>query len=553
MEKDYLYDAYRYAIKNAYLHNGRADTAAVISKVAALHKDIKIRDILAEIKEIIEKVNTMTYTEIEKEYKKFESSYELRPIEKTPGLPKLEWAEREKVVTRFAPNPNGPFHLGNARAAILSAEYAKMYNGIFYLRFDDTDPKIKKPLPNAEQIYKEDLEWLGYTPDKIFFASDRLETYYSYMKKAIEMGIAYVCDCDTETWKKKIENSEACKCRNLQPKENLLKFEKMLKNEIKEGEAVLRIKTDLNHKDPSVRDWWAAKCVDKPEHPNEKARSKHVWPSYNFASAIDDHELGISLIIRGQEHEQNATKQKFLYDYFGWKYPHTIHFGRIAIEGIILSTSRTKEGIERGLYKGWDDPRLGTIRALRRRGFHPKALVDAIIELGIRPNDASISEAKLADLNKKYIDSESKRINYIKNPVILDVVLCPQKEIEKDGIIINLHDGQQRFYINQEDFEYMKEGMTIRLRNLYNVKITNKSPMQIFAQYVGEAKIEKNVISWIVDPYNTIIVKPDASEEFGIIERRETKKGERFHLEKEGYAIVDYSDYEKVVFYLTHK
>src|SRR3989344_6387309 len=339
--------AYRYAIKNAFLHGGKADIAAVIGKVVALHKDVELRKALPSIQAMVKKVNSMPLDEIAEEYKKFEGSYELKPPEKKEGLPDLEWAEKEGVITRFAPNPNGPFHLGSARAAILSHEYARKYGGKFLLRFDDTDPKVKKPIQNAKVIFLEDLEWLGCSVDEIYFASDRLETYYAFMRKVIEDEKAYVCTCEVEKWRSLTRQKKACPCRKKKPEKQMQLFEKMLSNELKEGNAVLRLKTDLNHADPSVRDWWIAKIVDKPEHPNTNAAGKHVWPSYNFASAIDDHEFGVTLIIRGQEHEQNQTRQEFLYNYFGWKYPHSIHFGRVSFEGAVLSTSMIRKELKR--------------------------------------------------------------------------------------------------------------------------------------------------------------------------------------------------------------
>ena len=544
-------DAYRYAIKNAYLHEGKATVGAVIAKIATLHKGINVKEIIPDISRAVNEVNGLGKEKIAEEYSRFEGSYELKAHEKEEGLAKLEWAGKEKVVTRYAPNPNGPFHLGNARAAILSAEYAKMYKGEFLLRFDDTDPKVKRPIENAEALFREDLKWLSYVPDKVFFASDRLEIYYKFMEKLIKQGKAYVCTCNTEEWRKKTSKGEACPCRELDSKEQMKRFEKMKKNEFREGEAVLRIKTDLKHKDPSVRDWWAAKIVDEPKHPNTKTKDMHVWPSYNFASAIDDHELGITLIIRGQEHEQNRTKQEFLYEYFGWKYPHCIHFGRIGLGDMILSTSKIEEGIENGTYTGWDDPRLGTIRALRRRGFDARALVKAIEEVGTRANDAKISIDKLSDLNKGFIDKESRRINFLGEPLALEIQHCPETEAKKDGQTIKLNEGSERVYI--EKSAEIKKGAVIRLRNLYNVRITNVDPLQVFSEYAGDAKDKEIIVSWIKEPKDVQITMDDNSLLMGLAEETKAEKGDRFYLEKLGYCITDAVSGRKIEFYFSHK
>lgn len=547
-------DTYRYAIKNAYLHKGNADLNAVVGKIFALHKDADLKKVMPKLQEIVNKVNSMDFDKIEKEYNKFEKEgYELKPAEKKEGLPELEWAAKEKVVTRFAPNPNGPFHLGNARAAILSSEYAAMYNGKFILRFDDTDPKVKKPIANAEKLFKEDLAWLGCKPSETYFASDRLDIYYKYMKELIKKGKAYVCNCNPEDWRNAVSAKKGCKCRELKEKGVMQLFEKMLKNELKEGDAVLRIKTDLQHPDPSIRDWWAAKIVDRPIHTNPKAMDKHVWPSYNFASAIDDHEMGITLIIRGQEHEQNQRKQEYLYEYFGWNHPHTIHFGRVKLEGIVLSTSEIRKGIEEGKYTGWDDPRLGTIRALRRRGFSPAAIREVILDIGIKSSDTTIEMDKLIDLNKKYIGGKSRRISFMEEGVRLDVQYAGAMEVEKDNALFELKEGTQLFTIAKNEAEKLREGSVVRLRNAYNIRVVKKDPLQVFAEFTGTAKIEKPIIDWILECREVEITMPDTTKRPGMIENINVKEGEHLYLEKFGYCVVDSKEKERLSLWFTHK
>jgi len=537
-------DAYRYAVKNAALHSGKADVGAIVGKIKALYPELNIKKTMEIALEAVKKVNSLEEKELGKEFEKFEKQgYELRPREKEEKLPLLDWAKtgREKVVTRYAPNPNGPFHLGNARTAFLSKEFASRYNGKFLLRFDDTDPKVKKPIENAEAVFKQDLHWLGLDPDETFFASDRLEIYYSYLKTALQKGFAYICDCESDEWRAKTREKKACPCRDVKAKEQLKKFEAMLKNDLKEGQAVIRIKTDLGHADPSVRDWWAAKVVDKSVHTNPKASGKHVWPSYNFASAIDDHLLKVSLIIRGQEHEQNKTKQEFLYKEFGWTYPHCFHIGRIALQGAVLSTSKIKEGIEKGLYSGWDDPRLGTIKAFRRRGFKPEVLKEALFDLGVNTNDSTIQWQKLADLNRKLVEPESERLTFFEDPLRLDVNLAP--------------DNMGRLVVNKKQFEGFKPGEVVRLRELFNVKIVKKDPLQVFADFVGTAKINRPIAGWFRQGQDVEILMDDNSRKLGIADEAIARKkvGERIYFDKIGFCIVDEKKEGKVFLRFSHK
>lgn len=537
-------DAYRYAVKNAALHNGKADAGAIVGKIMALHKKLDVKKAMLIAAEAARKVNALSAEEIQAEFGGFEKKgYELKPKEKEEALPKLEWAEsgKEKVVTRFAPNPNAPFHLGNARTALLSKEYAVRYNGKFILRFDDTDPKVKKPIENAEEVFREDLEWLGCSPDETMFASDRLEIYYDFMKKAIEKNAAYVCDCPVEEWRKKIQEKQACKCRDLKPKEQLARLEKMLSNETKEGQAVLRVKTNLGDKDPSVRDWWAAKVVDNPVHPNQNAKGNHVWPSYNFASAIDDHLIGTTLIIRGQEHEQNKTKQEFLYRHFGWNYPHCFHIGRISLQGMVLSKSRIREGVEKGEFSGWDDPRIGTIKALRKRGFKPEALKEALFDLGVNTNDSTLQIAKLVDLNKKLVEQESDRLSFAEEPMQLEVNFAPE--------------GMGRLIADKRQFAKFKLGEVVRLRNLFNVRILRKDEFQAFSEFVGTAKIDVPIVNWFKQGTEVELVMDDNKKRLFLADEAIASKqaGDRVYFDKIGFCIVEGKKGERVMLRLTHK
>jgi glutamyl-tRNA synthetase len=540
-------DIYRYAIKNAFLHNGQASVGAVVGKVIALHPETDVKKVMPQIQEIVKKVNALKFSEIEKEFERFAQSYELKPQEKKEGLPDLDWAKDEPVVTRYAPNPNGPFHLGNARAAILSYEFARKYKGKFILRFEDTDPQVKKPIENAEQLFKEDLKWLGLGFDELYFQSDRLETYYSHVKQLIDMEKAYICSCPVEEWRKLIQEKKACPCRDQDKGEQMARFKKMLAHELKHGEAVVRLKTDLNHPDPSIRDFWLARVVDNPEHPRQGSKF-FVWPSYNLAAGVDDHLMGVTLILRGQEHSQNEEKQRFMYDYFGWTYPHTIHFGRVKLEEMVLSTSKISQGIENGDYTGWEDPRLGTIRALRRRGFHPEALRQAILNVGVKTSDTTIESKKLFDLNKKHIDQLSDRLMFIQDPVRLDVNFCPATKVEipvhpdfkeKGMRSFELKQGTQSFVISKKDLKHLQQGKVFRLRNAYNVKLSESSEHQALADYASKG-LKKDSLFWLPagEHLDLEVLMPDGLKVSGLVEKAIKGKEVGAHLQLEGFGFV---------------
>ena len=161
---------------------------------------------------------------------------------------------------------------------------------------------------------REDLKWLGCKVDEEYIQSDRLPIYYEYAEKLLRDGNAYVCTCIPDEFRKKTLQSEPCPCRSLPPTEHLERWKRMLNGGYAEGEAVVRVKTDLNHPNPAVRDWPALRIIDTKKYPHPRVGSKYrVWPLYNMAAGVDDHLLGITHIIRGKEHLTNGVRQEFMY------------------------------------------------------------------------------------------------------------------------------------------------------------------------------------------------------------------------------------------------
>jgi glutamyl-tRNA synthetase len=332
----------KYSLLNAYLHKGKAQPQVVLGKIIGEMPWLrgKAKEILEKVKGVVEEVNKLS---VEEQKRILEENWpELLQVKAKPEkkvLPPLPNVEKyPKIVTRFSPNPDCVLHIGSARAIVLSWKYARMYNGEFYLRFEDTDPRYKRPVLEFYDLIREDLLWLGCKWDKEIIQSDRLEIYYEYAEKLLEMGGGYVCTCPPQIFKEKIFACEPCPCRDLPVETQLERWEKMLDGGFGEGEAVVRVKTDLNHPNPAIRDWPALRIIDTKKFPHPRVGDKYrVWPLYNFSCGLDDHLLGITHIIRGKEHLTNEQRQRFLYHYFGWDYPESIHYGRLKITDAVLS------------------------------------------------------------------------------------------------------------------------------------------------------------------------------------------------------------------------
>ena len=414
------------ALRNAIQYGGRAQVGSIIGKVIGERPDLKssAKELMQIAEKITKEINTLSLTRQKMMLKEISPEVTLKAIKtekkKLPPLPNVE--KYSFIHVRFCPNPDGALHLGGSRAAILCDEYAKMYNGMFTLRFDDTDPRTKYPLSEAYEWIEKDLEWLGVVWHNKIYQSDRLEIYYRYAKQLLEMGAAYICTCKSVEFRKLVLARKACPCRNLPPKEHITRWTMMLEGGLDQGDAVVRIKTDLDHPNPAVREWPALRIVDVDTYPHPRTGNKYrVWPLFAFCCGIDDHALQVSHIIRGKEHLTNSTRQRFLFNYLQWKYPEAIHYGRIKIVGTMLSKSKIRDGIVKGIYKGWDDPRLGTLIALRKRGFLPETIRQLIMDIGSKPVDATISWGNIQALNRKLLDPMANRYFFVANPFRLNV------------------------------------------------------------------------------------------------------------------------------------
>ena len=464
MEKDIL----KYALKNAIEHKGRADEKAVVGKLFKDKKNLDPVEVLKEVKEVVKKVNSMNLEEQREELNSLDFRLlKKEKVKKEFILPELK--TDKKIVMRFAPNPNGAMSLGHSRVALLNWFYVELYKGRYILRFDDTDPKNKVPLKKVYKWFVNDIKWLGIRIDKKVIQSKRLKWYYNHAKKLIEMGKAYVCTCDKDEKKDLLMKKKSCNCRELSVKEVSDCWRKMLKKGYKEGEAVLRIKTNLDNKNPAVRDWPAFRIVDENKHPfNKRAR---VWPLLNFASAIDDYEQGITHIIRGVDLKVSDDRQRYIYNYLNWEYPEVILVGKLYLKGI-GSTTQAKEMIENNELSGWDDPRLGTIMALRKRGFQSEAIVEFIRSLGLNKSDVDISIKNLIAFNKKFLEKKANRHFFIEDPKLIKI-----ENVERMQVDLPLHPdflerGVRKFKTGDEFFvsEELKKNSVYRLIGLFNFK-----------------------------------------------------------------------------------
>ena len=550
----------KYALQNAVKYNAAPNAGAVMGKLMGEHPELRSRakEVSPLVKEVLTGLEKTSIAQWQERLAAIAPELLAELSEKKEpekGLPALEGTENG-VVMRFAPNPNGPPTLGSARGIIVNSEYVKKYGGKFIIRFDDTDPVKKRPMPEAYGWYLEDCAWLGAKPDLVITASERVDQYYPIAEELIKRGGAYVCGCAQAAFKEHKDKGIECEHRAQSVEQNLSLWRKMLDGTLAEGEAVLRVKTDMHHKDPAIRDWPAFRIVTA-SHPLVGTKYR-VWPLLDFESAVEDHLLGTTHIIRGKDLADSGSRQRYLYDYLGWQYPRVIHWGRIKIHQFgSFSTSKLRKAIEAGEYSGWDDPRVPTVRAIRGRGIRAEALRKFMIDLGVGETDISISMDSIYAENRKIIDQESNRRFFVWDPVALEIEGdVPARAHAPLHPAIDRGEREipagNRLFICGSDLAGLKIGDLIRLKDLCNIEITSLEPAR--ARFAGKDVGKRTkIIHWApADGPKVWVLKPDGVDE-GVGEAGIAEElGKVVQFERYGFVQIN-SVGETIVAYFAHR
>ncbi len=410
------------ALYNAVKHESDAQVGAIMGPLMGENPEFREHGdaIPGVVAPVVSRVNAMSADERMNRLAELapERVAELEAEEEADErtLPDLPNAEEGAVRMRVAPNPNGPWHIGHARMAAVVGTYAERYNGSFICRFDDTDPETKRPDLDAYDAILGAISYLGFEPDDVVIASDRLEIYYEHARRLIELGGAYTCSLPGEEFSELKNAGKPSPNRDKPVQEVHEEFDAMVAGEYDPGEMVLRVKTDIEHPNPALRDWVAFRLIDTP-HPREEAADYRCWPMLDFQSGIDDHLTGVTHIIRGIDLQDSAKRQQFVYDYFDWEYPEVLHWGHVNVDAydVAMSTSTIAERIAAGEFDGWDDPRVPTVASLKRRGIRGEALVAAMTELGMSTSNVDLSMSSIYAENRELIDETADRAFFVRD------------------------------------------------------------------------------------------------------------------------------------------
>ncbi len=557
----------KYALLNAVKFNGKANPGTIIGHLMQSDPELKtkLKEINPIIQKIIAEVNSMSIDAQKAEAEeKYADALEEKPKETKEGLKELPNV-KGKVAMRFAPSPSGPLHIGHSYVLSLNYEYVKKYGGELILRIEDTNPE------NIEQIaYTQipaDANWICEGKIKhILIQSDRLEIYYKRAKELVEKDAAYVCTCDSESFKELLSKSTPCPCRKLSVKENMERYNNLFTT-YRQGEAVLRFKSDINHKNPAMRDFPLIR-INESEHPRQGTKYK-VWPLMNLSVAVDDMETGITHTLRGKDHADNAIRQSMMHKVWGFETPEAISVGRINFEGFDLSTTQTKLKIKEGVYSGWDDIRIPFLLALKRRGYRPAALRKFAVGVGVTKTDKSVHIDEffktINAFNKEILEFESNRHFFVKDPVKIKVEGAPAVDVKMPLHPEHKERGfrhfktNEDFYISKQDYDKIPEGKIFRLMDCINV--TRHGDRFKFDSLEYERYKELGccmIIHFLPEDKSQIVEAevdlPTGEKRIGFAERsiEHLKVGDEIQFERFGFVRFDRKENDKRVFWYTH-
>ena len=397
----------------------------------------------------------------------------------------------DHVCTRFPPEPNGYLHIGHAKSILLNYGLSQEYNGEFHMRFDDTNP-TKEKTEFVDSI-KADIQWLGADwKDHLYYASDYFPQMYEAAVKLIKKGKAFVCDLSAEEIREYrgtlTEPGKESPYRNRSVEENLDLFERMKNGEFEDGSKVLRAKIDMASPNINMRDPVIYRVAHMHHH-----RTGDTWciyPMYDFAHPIEDAIEGITHSICTLEFEDHRP----LYDWVVRELeypmpPRQIEFAKLYLTNVVTGKRYIKKLVEDGVVDGWDDPRLVSIAALRRRGFTPESIKKFVDLCGVSKANSSVDYAMLEYCIREDLKLKKARTMAVLNPVKLVIDNYPEDQIEMLEVQNNLENPElgsrqvtfgRELYIEREDFmeepvrKYFRmfPGNEVRLMNAYFVTCT---------------------------------------------------------------------------------
>jgi glutaminyl-tRNA synthetase len=502
------------------------------------------------------------------------------------------------VRTRLPPEPNGYLHIGHVKAFLIDYNVAQENGGELYLRFDDTNP-AKEEVEYVEAI-KADAQWLGIHWVKETYASDYFDKLYAWAIRLVKLGKAYVDDQSAEEVSKSrgtltepgIESAN----RNRSVEENLDLLERMKNGEFPDGTRILRAKIDMAHPNMVMRDPAMYRIIHEPEH-HRTGRKWCIYPMYDWSHGQNDSMEGVTHSLCSMEYEIHRPLYEWFLEQLGEFKPRQIEFSRLNLTFAMMSKRKLRKMVETGVVSGWDDPRLTTLRGMRRRGYTSTAILDFINRVGVAKNTSWIDFALLEACVRDDLNKHSLRRMAVLHPLKVIIDNYPADQVEELSAVNNPEDasaGSRKvafskvLYVEQDDFretpppKYFRiyPGNEVRLRYAYFIKCVSVvkdaqgNIIEVHCTYdpttkggdAQDGRKVKSTIHWVsaahavpaeVRLYERLFTKenPDEGDDFlsyvnpnsleipaqSFVEQAllDAQPGDKFQFERNGYFCVD--------------
>jgi glutamyl-tRNA synthetase len=479
--------ARRLALENAQLHGGAPRAAPIVARLLASDPTLRpqadaVRHLIADV---VAEVAALSSEEVAAQLAALggpEPPRVAEPRSEGAAFPDLPGAEEGKVVLRMAPFPSGVLHIGHARMLFTHQFYRERYHGQLLLVFDDTVGSDEKRVETEFfDMILGDCELAGVRPDQVVYKSDRVPRFYPWAERVIALGAAYVCTCPAELLRERRAAGIACPERAQTPGAALDEWKRMLAGEYAPGQAVLRLKTDLQEPDPAFRDRVLFRISDL-DHPRVGRRYR-VWPMLEFSWAVDDVELGVTHVLRGKDLVVEDRMQQYVWNLLGIQGPPFVHWGILRVREAKVSKSKSYREVKDGVYDGWSDPRTWSLRSLDRRGISMEALRTFTLSFGMSLADIEVPAETLYAENRKRIDAATVRRAFVRDPVRVEVDGYPanlatvplDNHPDRPELGTRIAPAGPSFYLPHRDLA-PRAGAEVRLKDLLNVRLPEEVP-----------------------------------------------------------------------------
>jgi glutamyl-tRNA synthetase len=552
-----------HALANAVKYDGKANPSNVLPKVIAEFPETKkdIAGLRAKIDAIVTEVNTLGKDAQLSKLQALAPEMLEKKERKEKDLPPLPNAIEGKVVTRLPPEPSKYLHLGHALSFVINTIYAERYHGKVVLRFEDTNPE-KENQEFVDAIIDDITNYLKIPLAATRFVSDDMDTLYDYARKLIQADGAYMCFCDQETMRKGREEMRECACRGKPEAEHLAAWDEFVAGKHQKGESVLRFKGDMASQNTVMRDPVLFRMVTTP-HYKHGAKYK-VWPTYDFYNPVEDVLCGVTHILRSNEFELRIELQQAIKRKLGLVDQEVLQYGRLNISGAVTQGRQIRELIGTGEYIGWDDPRLATLKGLKRRGFKREAYFELVKTLGLSPHPVTLDFTMLSAANRKIVEN-CDRYSFIAEPVTIHIAGVSGTR----AITLDAHPDRKGgrpliagadYLVSKEDADAFGEKRVRMMGNL-----TFKKDAQGDSEGYSLVQTEQTkgghdmIINWLPAETSEIVpvevMMPDATVRKGFAEKNISRLSvdEVIQFERFGFCRFDRAENEVYHFWFAHK